>query len=348
MSEPLVRLGDLAIIDEAPADVIQRLQQLTVAPAPSEGRQMRIPLDRIRRELTLRGITQTDFRFSGASEVLVMRQRNAPPVEEAPRVVSDILVKHLETMISHYLREKAGTGKNAVFVMDSASQNLIPDQLSQLSPVQIRGGDAARPGFQTFSITFLAEEGQQLTFAVSGTMTSRDQVLALKQSLPRGQVIRESDLVWMEASKEGEGFTELSDVIGTETTRNIRAHVAIRLDEVRKLPLVRRGDIVAVTARIGLVSVMRYCKSQDDGALGQFITLTPVDGTQRITARVAGYREAEIVTELEPPVSEPVKPQKQSDDGLTMIVQDQKPATGQSAEKPNGRVSANQPVSLKP
>ena len=121
----------------------------------------------------------------------------------------------------------------------------------------------------------------------------------------------------------------------------------------------KRNDIVAVFARVGGISVRRYCKCHDDGAKGQFVMLTPVDGKAKLTARVTGFREAEIVIEdytaavqKNPPRSalENIKSNQRTSNPISQVSQQQTvsyntPMRSQSASSPTNVIQANRNLS---
>ncbi len=295
----LVTLGDVAEISEVDEDTVSKLKRITLAPAPAPGRNLRINLDRVRRELTLRGIDQSNISFLGSSETLIIHQRLQAKSRSAMQ--GDQLEKVQQSLVSSikkYLQSRSAD-LNTIHVEISLEQaRQIAPFYVWGSPIDVRGGQSPWTGAQQFQIQFIDRNNQSRNIPLFCKISLKQQALALKLGLPRGKVIRESDLIWVTPDYSLETkpvFTKLEDVVGTETIKNIRAQRPIHPEDVRQLPLVKRNDIVAVTARVGGVSVRRYCRSHGEGAKGQFVTLTPIDGKAKVTARVSGFREAEIV-----------------------------------------------------
>jgi len=370
----LIRLGDLAQISNCDEATKTRLAELTIGPAPAAGREATIRLDTIRRELALRGIDQTALEFAGASEIIVENRPQRRTRLESNRRVNSQIVEHVEKAITAYLKSVSNQlGPVDVIVRESSYGNL-PETLRRHHQLNVSGGQAPWTGLQSFSVSFQQLDGRTAFLNVEAVISQRPQVLALKHGLPRGQVIRNVDLIWMDSSDLTDGFDDPAEVVGTETTKSIRANAPIRPDDIRMLPLVRRNDIVAVTAQVGTVSVMRYCKSLDEGTLGQFVTLVPVNGQERITAKVSGYREAVIM--IDQPISNASQPTQvrrpppralpaarqqrapiaQEADGLQLIQHASKQSRVMPTPNkvptptmsPRGRVYANQAIQLQP
>lgn len=303
----LIQLGDLAEINTEDAREEERLKRVTIAPAPAEGRTVKISLDTIRRELTLRGVEQTGLQFTGASEVQVLRLvttevaiRNAESKVPERRNLSE-QSRQLEVSLQQQILQQVMIATPNVSMPRVV---LKPQQLQQVQARhpevvrwQLQGSPLLLSGMQGITIQGVTREGQTVMESVDCQLIQKGRVLGLRQGLPRGQVIREADLVWLESESTEGCFTQPEQVVGTETLRSLRSEMPLKQEDVRPMPLVRRNEVVAVTAQIGSITVRRYCRSLEEAAYGQFVTLVPVDGKEKITARVSGLREAEIVLE---------------------------------------------------
>ncbi len=295
----LVTLGDVAEISETDEENATRLKRLTLAPAPAAGRSLRIDIDRVRRELTLRGIDQTEISFIGPSESLVVHKTRRKKREFSPQ--SDYLDKIrelLDSSISKYIEDRAPELNSIHVEIPDEQSRRIAALYAAGSSIKIMGGQPPWTGTQQLHVQFVDRNNQIQNILLPCRVSIKQRALALKLGLPRGKVIREGDLIWVDPDLSSNGkpfFTSLEDVVGTETIKNIRAQTPIHPEDIRQLPLVKRNDIVAVYARVGDVVVRRYCRSHDEGAKGQYVTLTPIDGKAKVTARVSGFREAEIV-----------------------------------------------------
>ncbi len=294
----LIQLGDIAEIGETDDITSATLKSMTIGPAPAAGRVTQISLDMIRRELSLRGIEQAAFRFTGASEVRVSRANTETPAA-APVTVDQKRIQQLQRelrqLVVNHVQQKLTDGGHVQVRLSESQIQQIAQAFPQVSEWQLAGGTPPWLEAQTFQLTALLPDGTQRRIELSCQVSRLPKALALKQSLPRGQVIRAADLVWVDVERIEDHLVDPKQVIGTETLRGLRAEVPIRRDDVRQLPLIRRGEVVSVTAQIGSIAVRRYCRSLEEGSLDQFITLVPVDGKEKITARVSGLREAEIV-----------------------------------------------------
>ena len=296
----LISLGDIAEILETDEATAVKLKKITIAPAPAAGRPLKITIERIRRELTLRGVDQTGILFIGPSESLVthghVESKSTNKTKPQTREIKNVQ-NLLSTSIKNYVLYHAPELGSVQIVIPAEQMQVLASQFQLVRSVQVQGGQLPWTGVQKFQISFSDSQGAIRNIPLICEVNIKQRALALKMGLPRGKVIHEDDLVFIElddTSNTDRYFSKMEDLVGTETKRNILAQRPVRPDDVRQIPLVKRGDIVSVYARVGSVNVMRYCTSLGDGTKGQLITLTPIDSKEKLTARVIGYHQAEI------------------------------------------------------
>ncbi len=196
-----------------------------------------------------------------------------------------------------YLKEKAPALGNI-----QVELKLTPKQVSLLTAtasarVEISGGNEPWTGHQTFRAEFYDRPGHLVGLVIECRVTPLPQVLVATANLPKGHVVAPEDVTWKQqpAAKAAETFLDREElVIGQETKRNLRTGEPIAAVDIRGVPLVRRGDIVTVTARGHGIVVRTDAKALADGSLGQPIKLISLDGRRELSARVSGYHEASV------------------------------------------------------
>ena len=90
------------------------------------------------------------------------------------------------------------------------------------------------------------------------------------------------------------GFYSLDEVIGKQTTRAIPEGQAFRQEWVRQPLLVRRGEVVTLTALSAGIRVRTMARARDDGSLGELISVESLTDRKSFFARVAAVREVEV------------------------------------------------------
>jgi flagella basal body P-ring formation protein FlgA len=103
-------------------------------------------------------------------------------------------------------------------------------------------------------------------------------------------------LEWKQVEQNVEGVQQANGLIGLETKRVIRRGAPVLSQDVKRIPLVRSNDIVAVYSRMPGITIKRHFKAKTEGALGDVITLSSLDGSREtILAKVTGLHEADVV-----------------------------------------------------
>lgn len=114
--------------------------------------------------------------------------------------------------------------------------------------------------------------------------------------IERGEIIRRSDVELRPhaGALPKQAVASLDAIVGKEAVQGIRADSLLQANQVRSPLVVRRGERVAVRARTGGISVRTYALAQQDGALGDLVTVQSLEGKEQYAARVSGLRELEI------------------------------------------------------
>ena len=237
-SSTLISLGDIADILETDELTATQLKRITIAPAPAMGRSLKINIDRIRRELTLRGINQTDITFSGSSESIIehkvkTKKRNSTPQIHQVKKIEQAL----NSMIRNYIRSRAPELGIVLVELNTERLRAISLQANLVNTAKISGGRAPWTGMQNFQVSFINQQGQPQNIELTCTVSMKQQVFALKLGLPRGKVIRDDDLILIEPGNTSSAqfyFTKREELVGTETIRNIRAQRPIQPEDIRQ------------------------------------------------------------------------------------------------------------------
>jgi flagella basal body P-ring formation protein FlgA len=298
----VVTLADVADIFDRNPETVRELQAVTLLPAPASGSQLQLDFATIRSRLQTKGFNLTGIEFTGRSVVVVsvpasrtMSQPNAV-FARTPKVTDrqvDRAEKLLSAVIRNYLRTAELGDINVDVQLD---RSVVLRVLSgQATGYEVRGGRPPWDAWQLLTVRFIDGDERLQTVPVYCRVVAHPYVAMVKYTVPRGHVIRREDIVMQQIDTPNVPFPSLNEVLGRETTKVVRQGVAIKADDIRQVPLIRRNDIVTASARIGGITVKRQLKARGDGALGDRIQLVSLDGRQQIEATVVGYHEADVV-----------------------------------------------------
>ena len=136
----------------------------------------------------------------------------------------------------------------------------------------------------------------------ASSSVSETMVVAVRP-LNRGAIITAGDVVLepvAESARKIAGIRgraivqQIEDAIGFELTRSINANQPIDARALRRPLMVRRGEVVRVTARAAGVTVRTSARAMQDASHGDVIKLQSTESRQPYLARVTGSQEVEV------------------------------------------------------
>lgn len=298
----VVRLADVAEIQDADEILAARLGAVTIAPAPAAGRELRLDFESVRSRMSAQGINLSNLEFSGTSLVIISGAGESRD-RSRPVGVSEPIQHRLEDLISkavvRYVAERAPELGNLTVAVHLSSEQASAIASAVGQRFELAGGKAPWTGAQTFNVQFTDRQGKQREIPVACQVETLPRVLVLRFNVSRGHVLQADDVTWKQLGAPAEkdkvaGLNRLEAVMGQETKRALRAGEPITAQDIRGIPLIRRGDIVTVVSRLGGITVRMEAKAESEGTLGQPVKLVSLDRRRELVARVAGYHEAEI------------------------------------------------------
>ena len=311
----IVQLGDVAELYGAPEAVTDRLAAIDLFPAPSSKQETVISGRRIMDVLVRRGVNFNEHRVSGASRVTLAPARDKSTKKSArsrtnvrlDREDIEATQTYLQQSIVRFLRHET-EGHDVESDVDEwlLDFNLSPQQIAWIQQsdrgVEVSGGVVPYTGRQKFEVVTVSAEQKVRRFAIHVDVKQPRMIVVAQQDLPRGTVILETDVrleqVTDKLSKRAVA-TNLDEVVGKESTAQIRDGKPIYLRTVREPVLVRRGETVAVIALSNGIRVETQGKAQRDGSLDQLILIetTSKDANGRFKsfqARVSNFQEVKV------------------------------------------------------
>jgi len=302
---PLVTLGDVAEVFATAEAEAASLRAIELFPAPTPPGQRHVRVREIQDLLLLRGVDLTEHRFSGSAQVLIRpeglrAEPDAAPARSAPLTVAagrqakqrleEAILAHLRAVGSAdvpWLVEVEPSEQQARWLADPAA---VVSAAAQPTPPGVESGP------RQFQITVQTPQ-DTVRFAIEADVAAAPPVVVTVESLPRGALVQATDVALVRLPSEqgrSEGLHSLEEVVGKETTRAIPKGKAVEADWVRAPLLVRRGDVVTVSARSGGVCVRTTARARDDGSLGDLVAVESLADRSTYYARVIRPREVEV------------------------------------------------------
>lgn len=290
----VVRLGDVAEIAAADAGAAERLAATPLTPAPTQAATRYLRAAELRDLLASRGVDVRDFHFTGAAVVAIGPMTAAPlasgevagtdedaAIAATAELLTGAIVEHLRRQTGHDL-----------WKVEVDADDDVLSAYRQTGAV-VGGGAAPWSGRQRFTVTNAAVGGRALAYA----RVERLELAAVStRSIERGEIVRRSDIELRPhaGALPKQAIVSLDSIVGKEALQGIRTDSLLQANQFRAPLVVRRGERVMVRARTGGVSVRTYAVAQQDGGMGDLVTVQSLEGKQTYAARVSGLRELEI------------------------------------------------------
>lgn len=123
-------------------------------------------------------------------------------------------------------------------------------------------------------------------------------VVVVTRALRRGDVLAAGD-VEVRSSQGAAGFSDVSQVLGKQLVRALRPGAPVGPQDLKSVPLVARGDLVRIVARVGGVVASTTGKSLETAGLGDLVRVENLQTGRLLTGTLqeggvveiaAGYR----------------------------------------------------------
>ena len=313
ISSGVIRLIDVADIDDGDPETQRRLETITLGPVPPPGRKTRLTQQTIRQRLLACGVNLAQIEFTGQSMVIVeTASEDAPAVVPAsveipaaqtaaarPLLISEMQRNKAEKMVQDAFHRQYHTTGGDVgpmhLTVEFSDDNV--HQILDLKPHDIRFSEPGLKwgGPQTLTIKIPEQDGSSRIIRMEAWLKQKQQILTVKHTVPKGQVIGEDDLTLVPA-KEGESGLQVSrGVIGQEAARDLAPGQPLQSRDLHKVPLVRSSDLVTVRFRSPGLTVSRVFRASGNGALGDVVNFVALeDPREKMQATVTGWHEAEV------------------------------------------------------
>jgi flagella basal body P-ring formation protein FlgA len=281
VSGDLVRIGDLV------ADVAPEKAQIAIFRAPDLGETGSVRAAIVIEALRPHAVTGIEE--NGLSEVSVTR---------ASRMVGAAEIKD---RIAEIAAERLGIGdRDRIAVTIDGSAPMIHRETSETGALMpLRASFEPRTG--RFDLTFRSGAAP---VRLTGNAQEAQEAVVLTRAVPRGEVLRESDVTIEKRPKSelhGEVLREITAVVGMASQQSLRPGQVLRASDVAKPQLVKRSEPVVIVYEVPGITLTARGKAEDAGALGDTVNVLNVQ-SKRVVQGVVTAPGQITVTSLTPRV----------------------------------------------
>lgn len=154
------------------------------------------------------------------------------------------------------------------------------------------GGRTGQP------VRFVLTVGKARRGSAVATVTIDGIYARALRAIARDRAIADADVELVEGEWPSVAFARLpapEDVVGLQARRNIAPGEVLTNAVLDVPPLVRAGETVTVTARVGVVEVTGEATASSSGHRGEIIRVTPKPGARALKARIIAPGSVEVV-----------------------------------------------------
>ena len=279
-----VRLVDVVESGLLGDAIVARFEKVYLGRAPGEGKTRTIDVERIRRELQVRGIDPAAYEFVGG------------PVE-VTRSGSTLLGAALRRAVAFEIKRHLLERKRVVRADDFSvrivrmSEESFPVEV-EVAEVRPRGPeDSEAPEFTVILERADGGTGHWEMDVTARVLPVRRMVVAARE-IPRGKLLAHGDVrvVRRPAEDRDPFWAEPAAFVGGRAVVPIGKGTVLGPSKVRMKPLIRRGDLVRVVSPDYEVDA----KAMEDGVRGEEIGLVFLGTRNRIQARIVGAGRARV------------------------------------------------------
>lgn len=271
----LVTLGDLF-------DHAGMLAETPVFRAPEPGTRGAVATHIVVEVARAAGLDRMDL--AGLSEVSV------------ERAGVRLLASDIEALVAGALNEElaARLGENAGAYRVTINQNLQAITVGAELADRLRVDLLARPSNRStrFSAVVRTPGGDDIV-RLDGQADHRIAVPVLARAVPRGEVVRASDLRLQEMDYARTIGTPTlvhrDDIIGLAARRTLRAGAPVNPDDLAEPLMVERQDLVTLVYRHGALALTVRARALDEGAYGQSVDVINLQSNRTVRGVVAGH-----------------------------------------------------------
>lgn len=283
-----VTLGDIAELKGFESDTEARLSAIVVQAAPHAGGQVLVLLSDIRGALGDAGANLATTRVFGASRCKVSRPRPcvqkcvepAPLQAPAPKIVTPekpiVQAGTLEASLRRFIAARAADRDAQLEIRFSPANRSTLELASPEYTFEIHPRGDSALGLLSFEVDLVRGGQFERTVPVVAEVTMTKEVVVARRAINRGQTIEGRDLKLEErrfSKLQDIGMTDLAGAIGRRAKAFLQEGTMLAARQVEEKPIVDRGDRVTIWSRRGPLVIKTTGHAQQDGRLGDVISV---------------------------------------------------------------------------
>ncbi|BBO66781.1 hypothetical protein DSCA_07110 [Desulfosarcina alkanivorans] len=280
-----VRLSDIAAVTDGPTTPLKTVGDIVVAKSPPPGQTRFVGVDYIRIRLKQAGVDTAAMVFNGPRDVRITREAAALPVGRIARAVEAAIRSRMPWKDEDVAISGIRFDESIQLPTGKLAYRLVPDR------------DEDYMGRTTLDLHLFVDGEPVRRIKVQATIAVMADVVSVVRPLGKHQHIRRADLAVERRDLAGlpaTVVTRIDDALGNRVTRMVYPNTVLQSTMIARPPLVKRGDVVKIVARTGLMTITATGMVKQKGCRGEMIRVMNTDSNRIVMARVTGPGAVEV------------------------------------------------------
>ena len=202
----------------------------------------------------------------------------------------------IKSVVTEFVQAKLGKMNRAIIEFHGRMPNIA----TRSANYSIRVAADVLPemkGYVSIPVEIVSGKRVEGRAVISVYCRTFDTVAVTIRQIQRHEQIKQEDIAFKEIETtmlESDVVTSVLDLAGKRSTRIITANSILRQGMMERIPVLKQDDRVTIAVRSNYSTVTANGIVEEDGGIGDFITVQRVGSHQRVHAQVIDARTVEI------------------------------------------------------
>ncbi len=269
-------LGDIATLNPSSSELASRM----IYRSPAPGKKMTYKTGEIQSYLKQTDDDFAEVVWAGAKTINIIREGIVITPEKIAGIINEYLEKNRQrTQVENIHMEFIPSRQPKTFTLPKGKLSC-----------RVLPADSQLYRSKSFNITFSVDGKVEKNLAVRGNIKATAPVVVAAADIPRGTLLSDSDIqvVTMNLDRLRDPCFFPQQLRGQKVKRNLRQGAVIEKSMVAFPPLVKRGELITVTAKNGGLKVTATGIAKSNGKEGETIRVKNSGSGKEILCKVVG------------------------------------------------------------
>lgn len=277
-------VADIVVLQPSGQSLAEALARIDLGSAPEAGQTASLKRSQIEMRLNASRLDLSQASLSLPEELRLSGRGQELSPETLRQALEKYLGENEPYQSGQFKLNQVNFGQLPILPPGQAAYRFVPQGSS--NPTSLAG-----------AFLFAVDGREAARVRVTAQIELSIPVLLAARALPKGQVLSSGDLnLDLAPYTQAKGaLTESAPALGQTLKVALNSGEPVRERHLTKSLMVRRGDLVTMTATQGDLKVTATGQARQDGALGDTIAIVNLSSKKTVAGRVTGPNQVEII-----------------------------------------------------